>query len=158
MSESSRNKPVPGSRGTKSRGTPSGDFSGNRPTTSIVRSALALLLAAAGIAWMAVYINIAQDGEQLTWMGELGRWNFLIGFALIFLGLMVGAHKSTPLGRGRGVVVGMLGCFLIGLLWIIVYYIVGSEPIPVIRNLEAYNLVVGIGFMAVGFVFATKWE
>ncbi len=53
----------------------------------------------------------------------------------------------------------MLGCFLLGLLWIVVYYIAGSgSPIPVVRNLEQYNLVVGIGFMAVGFMYATRWE
>ena len=39
-------------------------------------------------------------------MGDLGRWNYLIGFLLIFAGLAFAAHPSTPLGRGRGVVVG----------------------------------------------------
>lgn len=128
-------------------------------TTSIARTGLAAVLAVAGIAWMAVYINVAQDGQSLTWMGDLGRWNFLIGIALIFLGLIIASHPATPLGRGRGVVVGMLGCFLIGLLWIIVYYIAGPDnAIPVLRNLDQYNLLVGIAFMGVGFVFATKWE
>ena len=38
----------------------------------------------------------------------------------IFLGLVLAAHPSTPLGRGRGVVVGMLGCFLLGLAcWLV---------------------------------------
>jgi hypothetical protein len=92
-------------------------------------------------------------------MGDLQRWNYLIGFGLIFLGLTVAGHPSTPLGRGRGVVVGMLGSFLIGLLWIVVYYITGSSiEVPVMKDLDQYNLVVGIGFMAVGFVYATKWE
>ena len=62
-------------------------------------------------------------------MADLGRWNYLIGFGLIFLGLAVAANPGTPLGRGRGVVVGMLGCFLIGLVWIVVYYVTGqTEP------------------------------
>jgi len=117
------------------------------------------LVSLLGIAWLAVYINVAQDGEQLTWMGDLGRWNLLIGFTILFIGLALFAHPSTPLGRGRGVVVGMLGCFLIGLLWILVYYMAGQPTdLPVFRNLEAYNLIVGIGFMAVGFVYATRWE
>jgi hypothetical protein len=117
------------------------------------------LVTVLGIAWMVVYINVAQDGEKLTWMGDLGRWNFLIGFGLVFIGLALFANPATPLGRGRGVVVGMLGCFLIGLVWIVTYYMAGTPTsIPVIRNLEAYNLVVGIGFMAVGFVYATRWE
>lgn len=129
------------------------------PTFSVVRTALAAALVVIGIAWMVVYINVAQDGEQLTWMGELLRWNFLIGFALVFLGLAVAAHPSTPLGRGRGVVVGMLACFLFGLVWIVVYYLTGQDlSLPLMKNLGQYNLVVGIGFMAVGFVYATRWE
>ena len=91
--------------------------------------------------------------------GDLGRWNYLIGFGLIFLGLTVAAHKSTPLGRGRGVVVGMLGCFLIGLPGSSLYYITGQDlTVPVLTDLSQYNLMVGIGFMAVGFVYATHWE
>lgn len=126
--------------------------------TSVSRSALAVALVVLGIAWMVVYLNVA-GGSSLGWMNDLGRWNFLIGFGLFFVGLAAAANPATPLGRGRGVVVGMLGCFLLGLLWIVVYYIAGSgSPIPVVRNLEQYNLVVGIGFMAVGFMYATRWE
>ena len=140
--------------------------------TSVKRTALAALLVVAGIAWMAVYVNLAKDAatfspalggkkpsDPLPWMSDLGRWNFAIGFALIFLGLATAAHRLTPLGRGRGVVIGMLGCFLIGLVWIVLFYFTGqSGPIPVMKDLEQYNLLVGIGFMAVGFTFATKWE
>ncbi len=140
--------------------------------TSIVRTAIAALLIVLGIAWMAVYINYAKDAAEfvaaagskkpanpLPWMAELKRWNFLIGFLLIFTGLSAAAHKLTPLGRGRGVVIGMLGCFLIGLVWIVAFYFAGQDgPIPLMKDLDQYNLLVGIGFMAVGFTFATKWE
>ncbi len=137
--------------------------------TSIVRTVIAALLVVLGIVWIAVYVNVAKDAatalpgskpdNPLPWMADLARWNFLIGFGLIFLGLAVSAHKLTPLGRGRGVVVGMLGCFLIGLVWIVTFYFVGQEgSIPVMKDLDQYNLLVGIGFMAVGFTFATKWE
>lgn len=126
---------------------------------SVARTVVAALLVAVGVAWMVVYINVAQDGEKLTWMTDLMRWNFLIGFGLIFLGLAVAANPGTPLGRGRGIVTGMLGCFLIGLLWIVVYYVTGQDlSVPLMKNLGQYNLVVGIGFMAVGFVYATRWE
>ena len=129
------------------------------PGISVVRTVVAAVVAALGIAWMVVYINVAQDGEKLTWMGELERWNFLIGFGLVFLGLALAANPGTPLGRGRGVVIGMLGCFLIGLIWIVVYYMTGQDlSLPLMKNLGQYNLVVGIGFMAVGFVYATRWE
>lgn len=142
--------------------------------TSIVRTALAALLAVLGIAWIAVYTNYAMDAAlfddalggkgpktPLPWMSDLGRWNYLIGFGLIAIGLMAAAHRTTPLGRGRGVVVGMLGCFLIGLVWIVTFYFVGQETsfaVPVMDQLDQYNLLVGIGFMAVGFTYATKWE
>ena len=166
MSDSSRNKATAPS--TKGNGSPArGLPSRNGPGLSIVRTAIAAVLVVAGVVWMAVYINVGQDvapgltqgGGNATWMSDLERWNFLIGFVLVFIGLAVAAHPSTPLGRGRGVVVGMLGCFLLGLMWIVVYYIAGATaPIPVIRSLDQYNLVVGIGFMGVGFVYATRWE
>jgi Cell division protein CrgA len=126
---------------------------------SIVRTAAAALLIAIGIAWIVVYVAVAKDGDTLTWMTDLARWNFLIGFGVVFLGLAAAAHPSTPLGRGRGVVVGMLGCFLIGLIWIVLYYVTGQDlTLPVLTDLGQYNLMVGIGFMAVGFIYATHWE
>jgi hypothetical protein len=146
---------VPESRSTSHRpGTAASDTA-----PSVVRTAVAAALVLIGIVWMFVYLNVAPDSASLSWMADLARWNFLIGFGLVFLGLTVAAHPSTPLGRGRGVVVGMLACFLIGLLWIVLYYIAGSTySIPLLRDLGQYNLVVGIGFMAVGFVYATRWE
>jgi hypothetical protein len=143
--------------------------------TSVTRTVVAALLVIIGIAWIAVYTNVAMDAANFTavtkgekgpsnplpWMADLAKWNYLIGFGLIFVGLVVASHKSTPLGRGRGVVVGMLGCFLIGLLWIVVFYFAGQETsfhIPVMDQLQNMNLLVGIGFMAVGFSYATKWE
>lgn len=143
----------------KSPRTPVRPGLGTENSLSLVRTVIAAALVVLGIAWMAVYLNVAQDGKSLTWMGDLMRWNFLIGFALVFAGLAFAAHPATPLGRGRGVVVGMLGCFLVGLVWIVVYYITGQDlSVPLVRNLGQYNLMVGIGFMAVGFVYATHWE
>lgn len=126
---------------------------------SPVRTVLCAVLALAGIAWILYYtIAVAGDGRPAT-VGDLGDWNYLIGFGLLFVGLVLAAHPATPLGRGRGVVVGMLGCFLIGLLWIVVYYVTNQDlSLPLIRELRNYNLLVGIGFMAVGFVYATRWE
>ena len=127
---------------------------------SIVRTVLAALLVLAGIAWLVVYVAVADEDKKLTAMGDLDRWNYLIGFGLLLLGLTLGAHKSTPLGRGRGVVVGMLGCFLIGLLWICTFYVISDNlsRLPIFDDLGQYNLFVGIAFMAVGFTYATRWE
>jgi hypothetical protein len=130
--------------------------------TSLVRTGLCAALVLLGIAWLVVYTVVAgpdSSGTSLPWMADLGRWNYVIGFVLIFAGLALAAHPSTPLGRGRGVVVGMLGSFLIGLVWIVVYYVIGQDiTVPLLTDLAQYNLVVGIGFMAVGFVYATHWE
>ena len=54
----------------------------------------------------------------------------------------------------------MLGCFLIGLLWICTFYVFSNDlsALPVLNDLGQWNLVVGIAFMAVGFTFATRWE
>jgi hypothetical protein len=130
------------------------------------RTIIALLLVVLGIAWIAYYYVVvrvepfsADKPGGPGFLADLGGWNYVIGFGAFFLGLIISAHPSTPLGRGRGVVVGMLGCFLIGLVWIIVYYMAGQPTdLPLISTLEAYNLIVGIGFMAVGFVYATRWE
>ena len=54
----------------------------------------------------------------------------------------------------------MLGCFLIGLLWICTFYVISNNlyAVPVFNDLGQNNLFVGIGFMAVGFTYATRWE
>ena len=133
-----------------------------------VRFLIALLLMVAGIAWLVFYYAQAR-GNPLAFppvkgspkaVSDLGDWNYAIGFGLLMLGLVVSAHPATPLGRGRGVVVGMLGCFLVGLLWICTFYVFSDDlsDIWVFNDLGQWNLVVGIAFMAVGFSFATKWE
>jgi hypothetical protein len=137
------------------------------------RFAIAIVLMLSGIAWIVYYyVGVRPDPTAFTddgspvgatgpaFLGDLGKWNYVIGFGLFFLGLIVSAHKSTPLGRGRGVVVGMLGCFIIGLVWICTYYIFSDDlsSIWVFNDLGQYNLMVGIAFMAVGFTFATRWE
>ena len=143
-------------------------------TTSWLRVGIAAAVAVLGIAWITVYELAAEPharGElnakgtgivstSLPWMSDLKNWNFLIGFGLIMIALIIAAHPATPLGRGRGVVVGMLACFLFGLAWVVTYYMAADHigSIPIMKDLNQYNLLVGVGFMAVGFSFATKWE
>ena len=132
------------------------------------RFLIALLLVVAGIAWIVFYYAQARgnplafpavDGSPKA-IADLGRWNYVIGFGALMVGLMLSAHPSTPLGRGRGVVVGMLACFFLGLVWICTFYIFSDDlsSLWVFNDLGQWNLVVGIAFMAVGFSFATKWE
>jgi Cell division protein CrgA len=154
---------------------PTVTFSGYE--TSWVRTGIAIALVVIGIAWLVVYTHVAMDSAEyshkllftkpkhnpLPWMAHLYKWNYLIGFGAIFVGLMSSSNVKTPLGHGQGVVVGMLGCFLLGLIWIVTYYFVNqSDPtkfhIPVMNKLDQMNLLVGVAFMATGFTFATKWE
>lgn len=133
-----------------------------------IRFIVALLLVVLGIAWIAFYYagvrpdpsDFGAEASGPKFIADLGNWNYLIGFGLLMVGLSVAAHPSTPLGRGRGVVVGMLGCFLIGLIWICIFYVFANDlaGIWVFNDLGNYNLLVGIGFMGVGFSFATRWE
>jgi Cell division protein CrgA len=133
------------------------------------RFVVTIVLIVLGIAWIAYYyavvrvdptVSPAPKADGPAFMADLERWNYVIGFGAILLGLVISSHPSTPLGRGRGVVVGMLGCFLIGLLWICTFYVISnnSDGVPVFNDLGQYNLMVGIAFMAVGFTFATRWE
>ena len=125
----------------------------------VVPTALAALLVVAGIAYVVYYLTQVYDDQTPKRLADLKDWNWLIGFGLIFLGLAFAARPSTPLGRGRGVVVGMLTCFLLGLVWIVVYYVTSQDAtLPLVTELGNYNLIVGVSFMAVGFIYATHWE
>ena len=133
-----------------------------------VRFVLSLLLIAAGIAWIVYYyLSVRPDPSVFPVpeatpkaIGDLGLWNYAIGFGAALVGLSIAAHPSTPLGRGRGVVVGMLGCFLVGLIWICTFYVFSDDlsNLPIFNDLGQWNLAVGIAFMAIGFTYATRWE
>ncbi|HEY1133290.1 MAG TPA: cell division protein CrgA [Nocardioides sp.] len=136
------------------------------------RFILMVVLIVVGIAWITMtwralgassydeWAFIPEEERTRRWVWELGLWNYAIGFGAILVGLIVGAHRSTPLGRGNGVVVGMLACFGVGLIWICTFYLFADDisSIWVFGALGQWNLVVGIAFMAVGFSYATKWE
>lgn len=142
-----------------------------------VRFLISLLLMAAGIAYVVIwtlYVRELRTFENtfpapqggapdtlIPGMEKLKSWNWLVGFGLLFAGLGAAADPKTPLGRGQGVVIGMLGCFLLGLLWIVLFYIFADQPegkIWLLGDLGQVNLMVGIGFMAIGFTYATRWE
>ncbi|MEU9846677.1 cell division protein CrgA [Streptomyces sp. NPDC047985] len=50
----------------------------------------------------------------------------------------------------------MLALFLIGLAWIVVFYVTDGE-LPV-TSLGNWNIVVGFGFIAGGFGVSTQWK
>lgn len=50
----------------------------------------------------------------------------------------------------------MLGLFLIGLVWIVAYYVTsGSWPVKAWGN---WNILAGFGFIAGGFGVSTQWK
>jgi len=51
----------------------------------------------------------------------------------------------------------MVAFFVIGLLWIVVFYVAGPS-VPFMDDLGNWNLVLGFGLLAVGFGFATRWR
>jgi hypothetical protein len=51
----------------------------------------------------------------------------------------------------------MLTCWLLGLIWVVLYYAL-QDDLPLAGDLGGWNLVIGMGLIGVGFVFATQWE
>jgi hypothetical protein len=50
----------------------------------------------------------------------------------------------------------MFGLMIIGLAWIIVYYVSGNTlPVP---SLGTWNILVGFGILFVGFLMTTRWR
>ena len=67
------------------------------------------------------------------------------------------APKTTSRIPSRMIPILMCAFLLIGLAWIVVFYINGQN----MRFMDAlgnWNLVIGFGLLAVGFGFATKWR
>jgi hypothetical protein len=52
---------------------------------------------------------------------------------------------------------GAMGAtFLVGIVWLVLFYVTGgSLPVSSINN---WNLLVGFGFIMVGFGIATQWK
>jgi len=51
----------------------------------------------------------------------------------------------------------MVACFLVGLAWIVVFYIAGDQ-VPLLSTLGNWNILVGMGLFIVGFIFSTQWR
>jgi Cell division protein CrgA len=51
----------------------------------------------------------------------------------------------------------MLGLMVVGLLWVVTYYISGVHQYPV-PALGRWNLGVGFGLMLSGFLMTTRWR
>ena len=61
-----------------------------------------------------------------------------------------------PLESPRWLAPVMVANFLIGLFWIVIFYVTQTRfPIP---DIGVWNMVIGFSFVGVGFSLATKWR
>ena len=66
--------------------------------------------------------------------------------------------KAVRIGNPRWLVPTMVTFFILGLLWIVVFYLAGNK-VPVMQDLNNLaNVLVGFGFIGVGFALATRWH
>lgn len=66
----------------------------------------------------------------------------------------VAAHG--PLESPKWLAPTMVAAFLIGLFWIVVFYVTQTEyPVP---GIGAWNMLIGFTFIGFGFSLATKWR
>jgi hypothetical protein len=50
----------------------------------------------------------------------------------------------------------MVACFVIGLLWVVVYYVTQTDyPIG---GIGLWNMAIGFGLIIVGFALSTRWK
>ncbi|MGI9084838.1 MAG: cell division protein CrgA [Aeromicrobium sp.] len=133
---------------------------------------LALALLVGAIAWLigTIFATTANDfpsiGEIPVLFG-IGKWNYAIAAALGFAAMSI-ADRTRPAPQpgepgttgNRWAAPAMVASALIGLLWIVVFYVVGGTDtrIPFYSDLGQWNIVIGMGFILAAFGFAMKWE
>jgi len=64
---------------------------------------------------------------------------------------------STKYGSGRWVAPTMVVLFLLGLAWIVVFYITQGNIVGM-RALHNWNILIGFVFIGAGFVVSTRWR
>lgn len=73
-----------------------------------------------------------------------------------------GERKVAKIGSPSWLAPTMVAMFVIGLLWIVVFYIAGSS-IPIMNSIGGslnalINVGIGFAFIIVGFFLSTKWQ
>mgnify|MGYP003544028700 FL=1 len=68
------------------------------------------------------------------------------------------AHSAKlPGAAGRWIAPTALALLGLGLAWIVVFYLAGND-IPVMKSLDNWNLLIGMGLITSGFVVLTRWK
>lgn len=64
--------------------------------------------------------------------------------------------QKVKIGNPRWFAPVMVGLMVVGLLWVVVFYITSQQyPVP---QLGRWNLLVGFGLMLAGFGMTTRWR
>lgn len=66
-----------------------------------------------------------------------------------------GEKKAVNFDSPRWLPIVMVTLWVFGLAWIVLWYMV---PIPFMQDLGAWNVAIGFGCIAVGFILATRWR
>lgn len=66
------------------------------------------------------------------------------------------ARAAMPATSPRWLAPTMVALFVIGLLWIVAYYLAPS--LPVMESLGNWNILVGFGLIMAGFALSTRWR
>ncbi len=67
-------------------------------------------------------------------------------------------QNPVKIGSPRWLVPVMVACFIIGLAWIVVFYVAGND-IHFMANLGPFwNVAIGFGIISVGFGLSTRWR
>jgi len=62
----------------------------------------------------------------------------------------------APLESPKWLAPTMVAGFLIGLFWIVIFYVTQTRyPVP---GIGAWNMIIGFGFIGLGFSLATRWR
>ena len=66
------------------------------------------------------------------------------------------AVNPVPVESPRWLAPAMVGSFLLGLAWIVTFYISETRyPVP---DIGAWNMIIGFSFIGFGFSLATRWR
>jgi len=68
-----------------------------------------------------------------------------------------GSRAKVKQPSPRWYAVLMVALMLIGLVWIVVYYVAGDK-IPLMVSLGAWNFAIGFGAMVIGLVMSMRWR
>ena len=63
---------------------------------------------------------------------------------------------SGPAESPKWLAPTMVAGFIIGLLWIVVFYV--TQTAYPIQNIGSWNMLIGFGFIGIGFGLATRWR